>query len=353
MADAGAIARRVTPRGAGLPWLLCVGFALSAATLATLEGSTPVAVWDVARTIGSHVPLLEVKPPADPLTASIVWQLRLPRVVLGGLVGAMLALAGGSYQGAFRNPLADPYLLGIAAGSGLGATLAIVYGASGSGSSLLLPLAAFAGGAVSVAIAYGLGRSAGPSAGSGALVLAGVTVASFFTAVQALVLQEHSQEIRAVYSWLLGQLDGASWRQVLIVLPYLLPSGAVLLAYGWRLDVMRVGDEEAASLGVDIRRTRLVVVLAATVGTSAAVAVSGLIGFVGIVVPHAIRMLLGAGYRMILPLSVVVGAGFLVTADTLARTVASPSELPIGVVTAMFGAPFFALVLRSTARSAR
>jgi iron complex transport system permease protein len=339
-----------TLRGAA-GWLAAMALLLAAAVAGMLVGAVHVGPGDVARTLAAHLPLLHVSPP-DPLTAGIVWDLRLPRVVLAGLVGAMLALAGGSYQGAFGNPLADPYLLGIAAGAGLGATLAIVYGPAGSGASLLLPLAAFAGGAVSVAAAWALGRSAGRTGGATALVLAGVTVASFFTALQALVLQQHAEEIRAVYSWLLGQLSGASWRQVAIVLPYLAASSALLLACGWRLDAMRVGDEEAAALGVDVRRVRLTIVVAATVGTSAAVAVSGLIGFVGIIVPHAIRLVLGAGYRLILPLSLVVGAAFLILADALARVVLAPAELPIGVVTAMLGAPFFALVLRSTTRLA-
>jgi iron complex transport system permease protein len=342
------LTRRGAARGAAAG-----AFLLAAATVGTLVGPAGIGAADVARTLASHLPLLDAGAPEDPLAAGIVWDLRLPRVLLAALVGSMLAIAGGAYQGAFRNPLADPYLLGIAAGAGFGATVALAYGPPGSGSSLLLPVAAFAGGAVSVALAYGLGRSAGRAGGSVALILAGVTVASFFTALQAFVLQLHSDEIRAVYSWLLGQLNGASWRQVAMLLPYVAISGVLLLTHGWRLDVMRVGDEEATALGVDVRRTRAVVVVGATIGTSAAVAVSGLIGFVGIVVPHAIRLALGASYRTILPLSLVGGAGFLILADTLARSLFSPTELPIGVVTAMFGAPFFALVLRSAARGAR
>ena len=340
--------------GAGaVRWGAGAALVLAAAAIGTLIGPAGVGPADVARTLVAHLPLLDAGTPADPLADGIVWDLRLPRVVLAGLVGAMLAVAGGAYQGGFRNPLADPYLLGIAAGAGFGATLALAYGPPDGGESLLLPLAAFAGGSVSVGLAWGLGRSAGAAGGSVALILAGITVASFFTALQALVLQLHSDEIRAVYSWILGQLSGATWRQVAIVLPYVAFSGALLLLHAWRLDVMRVGDEEAAALGVDVGRTRAAVVVAATVGTSAAVAVSGLIGFVGIVVPHAIRLALGASYRTILPLSIVGGAIFLILADVLARSVFAPTELPIGVVTAMFGAPFFALVLRSTARSVR
>jgi iron complex transport system permease protein len=334
-------------------WLGAGVLLLVAATVGTLVGPAGIGAGDVVATIAARLPLLGASAPADPLAASIVWDLRLPRVALAALVGAMLAVAGGAYQGGFRNPLADPYLLGIAAGAGFGATLALAYGPPGSGSSLLLPAAAFAGGSVSVALAYVLGRSAGRAGGSVALILAGVTVASFFTALQAFVLQLHSDEIRAVYSWLLGQLNGASWRQVLMALPYVAFSAALLLAHGWRLDVMRVGDEEAAALGIDVARTRAAVVVAATIGTSAAVAVSGLIGFVGIVVPHAIRLALGASYRVILPLSILGGATFLILADTLARSLFAPTELPIGVVTALFGAPFFALVLRASAGAIR
>ena len=334
-------------------WSAGAAVLLAAATTGILVGPAGIGPADVARTLAAHVPLLGSGAPADPLADGIVWDLRLPRVLLAALVGAMLALAGGAYQGGFRNPLADPYLLGIAAGAGFGATVALAYGPPGSGASVLLPLAAFAGGSVAVLLAYVLGRSAGAAGGSVALILAGITVASFFTAMQALVLQLHSDEIRAVYSWILGQVSGASWRQLGMALPYVLLSGALLLANAWRLDVMRVGDEEAAALGVDVRRTRAAVVVGATVGTSAAVAVSGLIGFVGIVVPHAIRLVLGASYRLILPLSILGGASFLILADVLARSLFAPTELPIGVVTAMVGAPFFALVLRTTARSFR
>jgi iron complex transport system permease protein len=257
-------------------------------------------------------------------------------------VGAMLAVAGGAYQGVFRNPLADPYLLGIAAGAGFGATLVIAYGPAGSSTSMLLPAVAFAGGAGSVVVTYLVGR------GTTSLILAGVTVAAFFTALETFVQQQRSESIRDIYAWLLGQLETSGWTEVGIVAPYALVAAGTLIAHRRLLDVLRLGDDEAAALGVDVGRVRLAVIVAATLGTAAAVAVSGLIGFVGIIVPHAIRLLVGGSYRVVLPLSIVVGAGFLVFADLLARTVLSPAELPIGVVTAFFGAPFFALVLRTT-----
>ncbi|HYA09526.1 MAG TPA: iron ABC transporter permease, partial [Gaiellaceae bacterium] len=290
----------------------------------------------------SHLPLLHVHSPLSPAQEAIVWQLRAPRVALAALVGGTLAIAGASYQGVFRNPLADPYLLGVAGGAGLGATLAIAYRA---GSEQLVPPAAFAGAAGAVALTYALGRSAGRARATGALVLAGVVVATFTAALQTFVQQQHNNRLVDVYTWLLGGFATADWHDVAVAAPYVCVSALVLLLHRRVLDVLSVGDEEAASLGVDVARVRLVVVVAATVGTAAAVAVSGLIAFVGIIVPHTIRLLVSTSYRAVIPLSLLVGAGFLALTDVIARTVLSPQELPIGVITAFFGAPFFAFVL--------
>jgi iron complex transport system permease protein len=280
---------------------------------------------------------------------AVLWQLRAPRVVLAALVGATLAIAGSAYQGVFRNPLADPYLLGVAAGAGLGATVAI---SAGLASRDLVPVTAFAGATLAVACTYALGRSAGAARTTGALLLAGVTVAAFMTAIQTFVQQQHSESLRDVYAWLLGGFATATWRDVAIASPYMVVSAVVLLLHRRVLDVLSLGDDEASSLGINVRRTRLLLIAAATAGTAAAVAVSGLIGFVGIIVPHTVRLLVSTSYRAVVPLSLVAGGGFLVLADVLARTVLSPAELPIGVVTAFFGAPFFAIVLR-TSRSVR
>jgi iron complex transport system permease protein len=285
--------------------------------------------------------------------ATIVWELRFPRVVLGLLVGAMLAGAGASYQGVFRNPLADPYLLGVAAGAGLGATIAIVSGV-GAADGLLdpVPLAAFGGAMLAVVATYLVGAAGGRSAAAATLVLAGVAVASFLTAAQTYVQQRQADDIRQVYSWILGRLGTASWDEVLLLLPYVALTSAVLLAHRRVIDVLGVGDEEATALGLDAARARLVVVVAASLGTAPAVSVSGLIAFVGIIVPHAIRLLAGTSYRVILPLSMLFGAAFLALADLLARTAISPAEIPIGVITAFLGAPFFVVVLRTTRRFA-
>ena len=279
-----------------------------------------------------------------PIDTTIVWQIRLPRVILGALVGAMLAGGGAAYQGVFRNPLADPYLLGVAAGAGLGATLIIV----GGGSTGLLPAAAFAGAVGAVTITYVLGSGAGGTGGSTAsIVLAGVAVAALLTAIQEYLQQQHTQELQQIYTWILGSLSLASWSDITLILPYVVIAGGLLLAHRRLLDVLRVGEAEAGGLGVDVARLRLTVVLAATLGTAAAVAVTGLIGFVGIIVPHTIRLTSGASYRIVLPVSMAGGAAFLVLADVAARTVQAPAEVPLTVITATIGAPFFLFVLRS------
>jgi len=284
------------------------------------------------------------------IDVAIVWQIRLPRVILGALVGAMLAGGGAAYQGVVRTPLADPYLLGVAAGAGLVATLNIVSGAS----SGLLPATAFAGAAIAVTVTYVLGTSAGRDIGSpgiggtaASIVLAGVAIAALFTAVQEYLQQQSSQQLQQIYAWILGELSQASWSDVVLIVPYTAISAALLIAHRRLLDVLQVGEAEASSLGVNVARLRLTVVAAATLGTAAAVAVSGLIGFVGIIVPHTVRLTAGASYRIVLPVSMVGGAAFLVLADIAARTVQAPAEVPLTVITATIGAPFFLFVLRS------
>ncbi len=319
---------------------------LAAALLLGLAiGPVSTGIWPIASSVLSHLGL-GVHSRLGGIDSAVVWQIRAPRVVLAALVGGMLAIAGSAYQGAFRNPLVDPYLLGSAAGAGLGATLAITQ----SLPTGLLPVAAFVGASVAVFGAYVLGRSVGGIRSTGTLILAGVTVTAFMTALQTFIQQQHSDQLQEVYSFLLGGFGSATWHDVWICAPYIGLSSVVILLHRRVLDVLSLGDEEAASLGIDVRRTRLIIVVAATIGTAAAVSVSGLIGFVGIIVPHTVRLLVSTSYRAIVPLALVLGGAFLVLADILARTVMSPAELPIGVVTAFFGAPFFAVVLRTTRR---
>ncbi|WP_137158443.1 iron ABC transporter permease [Blastococcus sp. CCUG 61487] len=293
---------------------------------------------------------IEVSGGLEGTQAAVLLQLRLPRVVLGVLVGAALAIAGAGYQGVFRNALADPYLLGAAAGAGLGATLTIAYSPVQSvGPVGMVPLAAFVGALFGVFCALALGSVAGGSH-SPTLLLAGIAVAAFLSAVQTLVQQQNTDNLREIYGWMIGQLGSSQWSDIGMVLPYLGVSCGVLLFCGRALDILAVGDDEAASLGVHPGRLRLLVILAASLATASAVAVSGLIGFVGLVVPHIVRRLAGGSYTRVLPLSLLVGGAFLVLADLVARVILAPAELPIGVVTAFVGAPFFALLLWTGAR---
>jgi iron complex transport system permease protein len=355
VATAGPLRARLPARadralpGISPAWAVAVAaFVVGAALLGLAFGPVPLGVGRVAREVLSHVPLLGVESSLTETEDAILWELRAPRVALGLLVGALLASAGAAYQGVFRNPLADPYLLGAAAGAGLGATLVIAYDVGDPLGLDLRPVAAFAGAMLGVATAYALGRSLGGGRSTATLILAGVTVATFLTAVQTFVQQRNADTVQEVYAWILGQLETSGWREAAIALPYAVVSAVLLVWHRRLLDVLAVGDDEAASLGVSVARVRLVVVGAATLGTAAAVAFSGLIAFVGIIVPHAIRLLVGTSYRAVLPLSLAVGAGFLVLTDLICRTAIAPAELPIGVVTAFLGAPFFAVVLRTT-----
>jgi len=300
--------------------------------------------------LADRIPFVHLPSSLSALDRAVLFQIRLPRIVLGAMVGGLLSVAGAGYQGVFRNPLVDSGMLGASAGAGLGATIAIAY--LGSLGTAAVPVAAFAGSLAGVAIAYlsgALGGSAAAGPGTATLLLAGVAVSMFLTAVQTYVQQRATSDLQQVYSWLLGSLSGATWQQALEILPYSVVSVTLVLLHGRQLDVLSVGDEEARTLGIHPGRTRLIVVAACALAAAGAVAVSGLIGFVGIVVPHIVRRLTSnTSYRVVLPLSLLAGAGFLVLADTLARTVLSPAELPIGVVTALVGSPFFVWVLRST-----
>ena len=331
-----------------LPWLWAAG-GVAAVVLAcgigVLVGPVHIAPGTVLQALfGGAV---------EPGQANILWSLRFPRVVLGAIVGGTLAIAGAAYQGVFRNPLADPYLLGAAAGANLGATVAIVLapGASVIGINLV-PMAAFVGAGTAVAGAYVLGRTVSGLRSATGLILAGIAIAAFFNSIETYVQQTHSESIRQAYSWILGRLVTAGWDGVLLILPYVVLSAVVIFLHRRLLDALMVGEDEVTSLGISVRRVRLVIVVAATLGTAAAVAVGGTIAFVGIIVPHTVRLLVGSSYRVVIPLSLLFGAAFLVLADTAARSVVAPAELPIGVITAFLGAPFFIAVLRSTRAAA-
>ena len=304
----------------------------------------------VAEILTTRLPLVDIAQNWPDTWDTIVWQLRLPRIGLAALVGAALAISGATYQGLFRNPLADPSLIGASSGAGLGATIVLLTGVPlyFHGVSLL-PAAAFAGAVVAVAVAYVIARQS-EGLPLTTLILAGVAIASLATAVTSLLMIRSDPDLRPVFSWLLGGFISAQWKHSLMMLPYLIPSLGFIMVFGRILNVLQLGDDRALQLGVNVERTKVLLITAATLLTAAAVSFSGIIGFVGLIAPHAVRLMWGADHRFLLPMAAIVGAAFLVLADVAARTVASPAELPVGVVTAFCGAPFFIYLLRRRKR---
>ncbi len=275
---------------------------------------------------------------------TLLLEIRLPRVALGALVGAALASSGAVYQTVFRNPLADPYLLGTAAGAGLGATIAIT--SSSNSFNPALPIFAFIGGASAVAATFLV--SGRYFSNPGVLLLSGIAVGAFFSSIQIYLQQRNTEVLRPVYSWILGQLTVSDWNDVKWAAIYILFSLAILFRISKLLDGLMLSDEEAFSLGISPNKIRIIAVIAATMATATAVSVSGLIGFVGIIVPHIIKGITRRVTNRALPTIAIAGAAFLVLADLGARTLIAPAELPIGVITAFIGAPFFLFVLRTT-----
>lgn len=333
---------------------VAAAFLVAAALLGALVGAADLTPWGVVATLLDRIPAVHLSTGMSTLDQNILLQIRLPRVVLALLVGALLAIAGAGYQGVFRNPLVDSGMLGSSAGAGLAATVAIVFlGGIGGGA---VPAAAFLGAIAGVSVSWfasGGARRGALDDGSGGgatatLLLSGLAVGMFLTATQTYLMQRDSQDLQQVYSWMLGSMATATWTQVTEALPYAAVSILILFSQARRLDVLALGDDEAHSLGLDAGRVRLIVIAAASLAAATAVAVSGLIGFVGIVVPHVARRLGGPSYALVLPLSLLIGGGFLSLADTVARTVLSPAELPIGVVTAAVGAPVFVAILHRT-----
>ncbi len=324
---------------------------LAVLLLSTASGAAGLPVSGVVRSLLNLIPGVSVPTTLDARSEAVLLQIRLPRTILGMLVGAALGMAGASFQGVFRNPLADPYLLGVSAGAGFGAVLALGFGLDiGWGALSAVPAAAFLGAIVAVLASVLVARGSWTSPAT--LLLSGVAVAALFSAAQTYALQRLDEtKAREVLSWLFGRLATSGWDQVLLLLPYVLLCGAILIALRRHLDVLRLGDEEARSLGLDPARSRLIIITSATLLTAAAVSVSGLIAFVGLVVPHIVRLLTSHSYRIIVPLSALVGASFLALVDVWSRTIVAPAELPVGIITAFVGAPFFALVLRRSRRS--
>ncbi len=278
--------------------------------------------------------------------AFIIAALRLPRTALVALTGAALGGSGTAYQGLFRNPLADPYLIGVASGAGLGAVAAMsIQWPYTFWGLMAVPIAAFLGALLTVFIVYALAR-VGKTLPTTNLILAGVAISAFASALTSFLMLRSTGELRRAIAWLLGGSSQAGWEPVLAILPYVLLGLGTLVLFGHTLNLLQFGDEQAQQMGLNVTRTRTLILLTASLTTAAAVAFSGIIGFIGLIVPHIMRLWQGSDYRRLLPLSILGGASALLLADVLARVILAPQELPVGIITALAGAPFFLWVLR-------
>ncbi|MFC1918059.1 FecCD family ABC transporter permease [Chloroflexota bacterium] len=316
--------------------------------LATAVGSVNISLATVVSVLVSKLPIVGVVQTWPDTVSTIILEIRLPRVLLAGLVGAALATAGATYQGLFRNPLADPYLIGVAQGASLGAVIGFLLPAVGYGFGLgfgIIPVLAFLGALVSTATVYGLAR-VGKTLPVTTLILAGVALGSLLGSIVSYLIISSGEKMHGIIFWLMGSFSLSRWAEVKMVLPYIIVGMVVIILFARVLNVMQLDEEQAQQLGVNVERLKLVLLAAATLITAASVSFVGTIGFVGIIIPHAVRLIWGADHRFLLPLSMLTGAIFLILADMVARTVLAPTEIPIGVITALCGAPFFLYLLR-------
>ncbi len=276
----------------------------------------------------------------------LLLQLRLPRIALGIVTGAGLCTAGASFQGTFRNPLAEPYLLGVSAGAALGATIAIVWRPLGELGVYTLPIFAFVGAVLAAFLVYRLATFGG-NTHSASLLLSGVAVGSTLTAMLSFLMVSTERDLHTVVIWLMGGLTAATWTKVYITFPVVALGFVYMMFMARRMNLLLMGEERARELGVDSQRTRRNLMVAASLMTAAAVAFSGLIGFIGLMVPHIMRLVVGPDHRRLLPASALFGALLLLLADTVARTAMAPAEIPVGIITAAVGGPFFLYLLRT------
>ncbi len=309
--------------------------------LAVGVGTIYIAPADVLRAVGHGL-----NQTLEGTTDTIIWKIRLPRVLMAAVVGASLALSGVAYQGIFRNPLADPYLLGVASGASLGAGLAIVLGASiPFFAHLGVPILSFLFSLIAVFLVILLAKQ-GSSIPTVSLILAGTVLGSSFTAATSFLMLLSREQAATILAWLMGSFGLASWAKLATVLPFMLLSAIAISFSGRAMNLLQLGEEQAAQLGLPVEGFKYGLITLATLATSAAVSVSGIIGFVGLMVPHAVRLAFGPDHRSLIPMSALLGAIFMVLADLLARSVISPAEIPIGVVTALVGGPFFLYLLK-------
>jgi len=313
-------------------------------------GSAHIPFTTTYQVLLSKLPFIYLAPTWSENIETIILDIRLPRIILAGMVGAALAVAGATYQCLFRNPLADPYLIGVAQGAGLGATIGFLLPFSGAFGFGSIPLLAFLGAISAVMVIYSVART-GKILPMTTLILAGVALGAFLCSITSYLMVVAGEELHGIVFWLLGGFSLADWNEVKVVLPLVVIGTVIIWLHARPLNVMMLDEEQAQQLGVDVERVKLILVLAATLATAAAVSFAGLIGFVGILIPHAVRLVLGPDHRFLLPFSTVAGGIFLILADSLAHSIIPPGEIPVGVITAFLGAPFFLYLLRQRKRA--
>ncbi len=280
---------------------------------------------------------------------TIIMQIRLPRVLMAGLVGSALALAGAAMQGLFKNPMASPYILGLSSGGAFGASLAIVLGVSFATGLFAIPAMAFVFCFLTLFLVYSISKVRGRTPVE-TLLLSGIAVGAFFSALVSLMKYLSGDELRSIVFWMMGGLWRADWTQVLVIIPFILVGSLMIFVLSRDLNIMMIGEDHAVNLGVNTQNVTKMVLVGSSLMTAAAVSVSGIIGFVGLIVPHILRIFVGPDHRIMLPTTLIVGAIFMIYMDTLARTLMAPEELPVGIITALLGAPFFLYLLRRRRR---
>ncbi|WP_430289698.1 FecCD family ABC transporter permease [Sporosarcina gallistercoris] len=316
-----------------------IAYIISAAVLLTAVG--------LGVSIGSvHVPISTLwNQGADTTATNILWKIRLPRVILAGLVGASLAIAGAAFQGLLKNPLADPYTLGVSSGASVGAVMTLFFGISIPVLGLYtLPVFSMVGAAITMFLVLGFAKLVDRGLNMETIILTGIIFGSFLGSVLSLMIALTGEELRQIIGWLLGSVSMRGWNYIHMILPFTIIGSFLLWMNRRELNAMLFGEDRAKHLGVDVKRRKLVILIGGSILTGAAVSVSGTIGFVGLVVPHMTRLLWGADHRHLLTLSFMNGATLLIICDLIARTIISPTELPVGVITAFIGAPVFAFI---------
>ncbi|HEX6270966.1 MAG TPA: iron ABC transporter permease [Anaerolineales bacterium] len=319
------------------PFLSSFTFLLLALLLSLAVGSvflSPGELWEVLMGRGTEI------------STSILWKIRLPRTVLIALTGAALGGSGATYQGLFRNPLADPFLIGVASGAGLGAVIAMtIHWPYSFWGLMAIPMAAFIAALLTVFIVYTLAR-VGRTIPTTSLILAGVAFSSFATSLTSFLMLRSTNEVRRALGWLLGGASQSGWTAILAITPYLIIGLGVLIISGHALNLLQFGDDQAQQLGLNVTRAKRILLISSSLATAAAVAFSGIIGFIGLIVPHILRLWGSVDYRRLVPLSILGGATALLISDVFARILLAPQEIPVGIITALAGAPFFLWVLR-------